>query len=88
MENSQVILKIKGFVTGVFMLLAFLVFSCRDREPQHLPETNGKDAAIREQVDESMEKARELAGPDSTVGERNRDSVQADSVKKINDSIR
>lgn len=85
MEDKQLIMKLKKRFSLVFLLLAFLVFSCREEQPRPLPDGNGKDAAIREQVEESMEEARTLAGPDSTVAER--DSLQADSVKAIHDSI-
>lgn len=85
MENTQLIMKLKRRLSLGFLVLAFVVFSCREEQPRPLPDGNGKDAAIREQVEESMEEARTLAGPDSTVAER--DSLQADSVNAIHDSI-
>lgn len=85
MENIQQRMNLKSRLSLGFLLLAFVVFSCREEQPGPLPDGNGKDAAIREQVEESMEEARALAGPDSTVAER--DSLQADSVKALHDSI-
>ena len=78
-------MKLKRRLSLGFLVLAFVVFSCREQQPRPLPDGNGKDAAIREQVEESMEEARTLAEPDSTVAER--DSLQEDSVKAIHDSL-
>ena len=78
-------MKLKRRLSLGFLVLAFVVFSCREQQPRPLPDGNGKDAAIREQVEESMEEARTLAEPDSTVAER--DSLQEDSVKAIHESI-
>lgn len=85
MENTQLMMKLKGRLSLGFLLLSCVVFSCREQQPRPLPDGDGKDEAIREQVEESMEEARALAGPDSTVAER--DSLEADSVKAIHDSI-
>lgn len=85
MENTQLMIKLKGMLSMGFLLLSFVVFSCREQQPRPLPDGDGKDEAIREQVEESMEEARALAGPDSTVAER--DSLEADSVKAVHDSI-
>ena len=85
MENTQLIMKLKRRLSLGFLVLALVVFSCREKQPRPLPDGNVKDAAIREQVEESMEEARTLAEPDSTVAER--DSLQEDSVKAIHESI-
>lgn len=90
MRKVHAMRKMKGILAGICMLLAFLVFSCRDRQPQIEEERNDKDEAISKQAEQSMEKARKLAGPDSTFAERagsEKDSLQPDSVRSKTDSL-
>jgi hypothetical protein len=82
--------KMKGILARIFIMLVFLVFSCRDRQPQIEEERSEKDEAISKQTEQSMEKERKLAGPDSTYTERaasEKDSLKPDSVRSKNDSL-
>lgn len=61
-------------------IVSLLFLACLDAPREAGPAESDTDAAIKDQLEESMEEARELSGPDSTLREREaQDSVAGDS---------
>ena len=81
------------FRKGFLLVGTLLILSCLNAPKEAGPAESDSDAAIKDQVEESMEKAKDLSGPDSTLREREakdsmaRDSATRDSVSHGADSL-